>query len=147
MLTSRSVHTFIKEFHKEFKASKDLSRSLRDVTWLWRTRKVFLYTAIESRKGTLRRAFFISKLIILDSTLFSYIPILFMVTLVPFICLPYFILFLSSFFFLHLKATTYFFSFCYTRVPYHQYFFLFQNKPLSPTSIMTYIQLKRSSHG
>ena len=60
MLTSGTIHAFIIEIQQEFKASKDLSRSLKVVTQLWRTRKGFMYTVFESRQGNLRRAFVIS---------------------------------------------------------------------------------------
>ena len=53
MLTSGTIHAFIIEIHQGIKASKDLSRSLKIVTWLWQTRKGFIYTAIASRKGNL----------------------------------------------------------------------------------------------
>ena len=58
MLTSGTIHAFIIEVHQGIRASKDLSRSLRVITLLGRTRKEFMYTVLESRKGNLRRAFF-----------------------------------------------------------------------------------------
>ena len=74
MLTSGTIHVFIIEIQQRIRASKDLSRSLRVITWLWRTRKEFMYTVFESRKGNLRRAFFIPIQSILIQPYFPLFP-------------------------------------------------------------------------
>ena len=101
MLTSETIHAFIIEVHQGIKASKDLSRSLRVITWLWRTRKEFMYTVFESRKGNLRRAFFISIQPFLFKPIFPYSHLFFFFShggLLQYHCLPLFIFFFSTMF-------------------------------------------------
>ena len=50
MLTSGTIHAFIIKIHQGIKASKDLSRALKVVTWLWLTRKGFIYTVFETKR-------------------------------------------------------------------------------------------------
>ena len=126
MLTSGTIHAFIIEIQQGIKASKDLSRSLKVVTWLWRTRKRFIYTAFESRKGNLRRAFVISIQPFLFKSLFAS-----------------FLSFSHYFLFLLMQGKQVFFIIFHTRatippIPYFSY----HNEPFSPTSTMLYTLAK-----
>ena len=138
MLTSGTIHVFIIEIQQGIKASKDLSRSLKVVTWLWRTRKGFMYTAFESRKGNLRRAFVISIQPFLFH-LISLIPILSFSFLMVhsfnvFICLFFF--FFTRLSFSYIVRQTKFFIIFHTRHHSTNSLFSFQNKSFSPTSTM-----------
>ena len=141
MLTSGIIHVFIIEIQQRIRASKDLSRSLRVITWLWRTRKEFMYTVFESRKGNLRRAFFIPIQSILIQPYFPLFPsFLFLfswwtLTIPLFASLLYFS---QCFLFLLVQSKqVYFFQIFHTRVTIPPLlYFSFHNKSISPTSTM-----------
>ena len=127
MLTSGKIHVFIIEVHQGIKASKDLSRSLRVITWLWRTRKEFMYTVFESRKGNLRRAFFISIQPCLFKPIFPYSHLFFFFSHGGHFSITLFAFFLSfhyAFFFFWHKANNFFSSKFLTKEPPFHHFLI-----------------------
>ena len=122
MLTSGTIHAFIIEFHQGIKASKDLSRSLRVITWLGRTRKEFMYTVFESRKGNLRRAFFITIQSILIQPYFPLFPSFLMVdSNNTIVCLSSLFFTMFSFSFGTKQTSIFFFKFFTQESPFHHF--------------------------